>query len=124
MTWKERPFSNRKSKGPDMTHSSFVRALCTAVLWSGLAYAQVTTATFYGVVQDSSGATIPAAKASLINRDTGASRAQVTDSNGEFSFQFVPVGVYTLRIEASGFKTWENVQVELRAAQQVRQVYV
>src|SRR5204863_5958100 len=76
------------------------------------------------VVQDSSGATVPVAKTSLINQDTGATRVQVTDSNGEFGFQFVPVGVYTLRIEAPGFKTWESVHVELRAAQQVRTVYI
>src|SRR5204863_8699027 len=119
MTWGVRPFSSRKLKGPEMTHSSFVRALCTAVLWSGLAHAQVTTATFYGVVQDSSGATVPAAKASLINQDTGGARVQVTDSKGEFGFQFVPVGTYTLKLEAQGFQTWEGTGNELGSAQQV-----
>src|SRR5437016_9078234 len=96
-----------------MTHSLFVRVLWTVVLLSGLAHAQVTTATFYGVVQDSSGGALPAAKVSLINQDTGATRVQTTDSNGEFGFQFVPVGKYTLRLEAAGFQTWEGTGNEL-----------
>src|SRR5881628_2919538 len=107
-----------------MTYFSFVRISWTAVVLSGLAHAQVTTATFYGVVQYSSGAIVPAAKASLINQDTRATRVQVTDSKGEFGFQFVPVGTYTLRLEAQGFQTWEGTGNELGSAQQVRQVYV
>src|SRR6266508_1133194 len=86
--------------------------------------AQVTTATVYGVVQDSSGAVIPGAKASLINLDAGGVREQIADSNGEFGFPFVPVGTYTVRIEAPGFQTLESANTELRAAQQVRKVYV
>src|SRR5436309_1513344 len=101
------------------------RAWFVLVLWMVAAvHAQVTTATFYGVVQDSSGAVIPRAKVSLINQDTGAVREQTTDPNGEFGFQFVPVGAYTLRLAAQGFQTWEGTNNELGAAQQVRKVYV
>src|SRR4051812_38040034 len=107
-TWMGRRFSKHKSRGPEMTHISFLRALCIAVFLSGLALAQVTTATFYGVVQDSSGAMVPATKATLINQETGATRVQITDSKGEFGFQFVPVGTYTLRLEAQGFQTWKG----------------
>ncbi|MEO7653974.1 MAG: TonB-dependent receptor, partial [Bryobacteraceae bacterium] len=88
------------------------------------ANSQVTTATFYGVVQDSSGAAIPGAKVSLLNRDTGATRDQIGDPGGEFGFQFLPVGSYTLRIEAPGFQTYEAVGNELGAGQQIRKVYV
>lgn len=92
-------------------------------LLAGAAHAQVTTATVYGVVQDLSGAIVPAAKVSLTSQDTGAVRAQITDSNGEFGFPFVPVGAYTLRIEALGFQIWESKDIELRATQQSRKAH-
>ena len=88
------------------------------------ASAQVTTATVYGTVEDSTGAVVAGAKATLLNEGTDSSRTSTADSSGEFSFAFVPVGVYTLRIEAPGFKTWESRHIELGAAQQVRKVYV
>src|SRR5258706_11460712 len=66
--------------------------------------AQVTTATLYGIVTDSTGAAVPGATAALTNQDTGSSMAKTTDSAGEFIFDFVHVGKYTLRIEAKRFK--------------------
>ena len=90
---------------------------------AGTLHAQVTTATFYGVVHDSSGAVVPRAMATLTNERTGAVRTLAADPQGEFGFQFVPVGVYTLRIEATGFRTWETAHIELGAGHQVRKVY-
>lgn len=86
--------------------------------------AQVTTATFYGTVQDPTGATLPGAQITLTQTETGAVRSQVTSSTGEFSFQFLPVGTYKLRIMANGFRTLESTGIELGAAQQARQTYV
>ncbi len=101
-----------------------VALLIGIVVLAASANAQVTTATFYGVVQDPTGAIMPEAKVSLLNQDTGVGREQIADSNGEFGFQFLPVGVYILRIEAPGFQTYEGAGNELRAGQQVRKVYV
>src|SRR5260370_29845084 len=67
--------------------------------------AQVTTATFYGIVTDASGATVPGASATLTEQNTGSVTSKNTDGAGEFAFDFVHVGTYTLRIEAKGFKT-------------------
>jgi hypothetical protein len=92
------------------------------VLLCSAAVAQVTTATFYGAAEDPTGAVIPAVKVTLVNQETGAVRELVTDSGGEFGFQFVPVGVYTLRLERPGFQTHEARDIGLSAAQQVRRV--
>ncbi len=89
------------------------------VVWS-----QVTTATYYGVVRDPSDAVIPNAEVTLIHESTGASRLQHVDASGEFAFQFLPVGDYTLHITAPGFKTFEIRGLELRAAQQARRTFV
>ncbi len=90
----------------------------------GAAWSQVTTATYYGVVRDPSDAVILNAEVTLIHESTGASRLQHVDASGEFAFQFLPVGDYTLRITAPGFKTFEIRGLELRAAQQARRTFV
>lgn len=88
------------------------------------ASAQVTTATLYGVVMDSTGAVVPNAAATLTNEQTSATFRKVTDTVGEFQLDFVPAGTYTLRIEAPGFKAYEGKGVALTAGQQARQTYV
>jgi hypothetical protein len=85
--------------------------------------AQVTTATFYGIVKDPTGAIIPGAQATLVNEGTGAIRDQIVGSTGEFAFQFLPVGTYLLKIEAQGFKAYQMKGIQLGAGQQVRQAY-
>ncbi len=103
---------------------TFLTAGFSVAVLAGMATAQVTTATFYGLVRDPSGAVIPSGMATLTHESTQAGRQQRIDSTGEFGFQFLSVGSYTLRIEAPGFKTYESRGLELRAAQQARQSFV
>src|SRR6266498_2578519 len=97
--------------------------LLTAAFLLGCAVmtAQVTTATFYGTVTDSTGAAIPAAAVTLLHEGTGATLTRTTDANGEFGFDFLRVGAYTLRLEAKGFKQYESKGIELVSGQAVRQ---
>ncbi|MGH8244870.1 MAG: carboxypeptidase regulatory-like domain-containing protein, partial [Gammaproteobacteria bacterium] len=99
-----------------------VRLLALSVLGLDL-MAQVTTATFYGIVTDSTGATVPGASVTLLHEETNATQSRPTDTSGEFVFNFLRVGRYTLRIEARGFKKFENPGIELVGAQNVRQTY-
>jgi carboxypeptidase family protein len=85
------------------------------------ALAQVTSATLYGIVNDPSGAVIPGAEVTLINEGTSATLKAVSDDAGEFVFNFVPAGRYTLKISLPGFKTLESKNMELGAAQNIRQ---
>lgn len=95
-----------------------VFSICAATV-SG----QVTTATFYGIVTDPTGAVIPGAAATLTHEGTGATATRTTDAAGEFVFDFLRVGSYTLRIEASGFKRYESKGIDLASAQTVRQAF-
>ncbi len=85
--------------------------------------AQVTTATVYGIVTDQSAATVPGATITLRNDGTAATFRKISDKSGEFGFEFLPTGNYTLRIEGSGFKALETTGITLTAGQQTRQTY-
>jgi len=85
--------------------------------------AQVTTATMYGIVTDSTGARVPAAAVTLVHEDTNVNLNRVADDAGEFEFNFLRVGNYRVRIEAKGFKRYENTGIELTAAQSMRQTF-
>jgi hypothetical protein len=104
----------------------YARALSTAAILLALPAlrAQVTTATFYGIVADPSGAVVAGAEATLTNEGTQSILKQTTDSSGEFAFNFVPAGFYTLRIQASGFKVSLSKGIPLSAAESLRRTYV
>jgi len=55
-------------------------------------------------VKDSSGALISSAKLTLVNIATNAKLEATSDSNGEFQFLQLSPAVYSLDVEASGFK--------------------
>ena len=87
------------------------------------AVAQVTTATLYGIVRDSSGSLLPGATVTLVHDETSSSRTALTDAMGEFAVSALPVGSYTLKIELQGFKTHETRNLLLTAGQTARQSY-
>src|SRR5215472_7736882 len=85
------------------------------VVGSTVALAQRTAATFAGIVQDSSGAVLPGVEASLTNEGTSTVLQSVTNETGEFLFDFVPPGTYTLKLALSGFKAYESRGMPLGA---------
>ncbi len=48
---------------------------------------------------------------------------KTTGATGEFQFDFLRVGVYTLSIEMQGFKRFESSNLDLVAGQNVRQSF-
>jgi len=56
-----------------------------------------------GSVQDSSGAAVPGAKIVLTGTDTGFKREMVATSSGDYSFQDLPLGNYSVEVNAGGF---------------------
>ena len=95
----------------------------TFVLSSVNAPAQVTTATLYGVVQDSSGAILPGVNVVVTHQGTNLMRETVSDPRGEFALPALPAGPYAIKIELAGFKTYESRGLTLSAGQTVRQTY-
>ena len=98
--------------------------LCVPLLvLTGMLHGQVTTATFHGIVADSSGARIPGAKVTFLHEGTASMSQKTVDAAGEFTFDFLRVGSYTIRIEAPGFKTYTATETELAAGQTVRRTF-
>ena len=95
----------------------------TLVLSSEAIRAQVTTATLYGVVQDSSGAILPGVNVVVTHQGTNLTRETVSDARGEFALPALPAGPYAIKIELTGFKTYESRGLTLSAGQTIRQTY-
>ena len=100
--------------------ASFLLAL--AIFCADVAWGQVTTATVYGTVTDASGGVIPGATVTLIHEATQATIIDESDGGGDFQFDFVRVGLYTMSIEAPGFKRFQS-SMELTGGQQVRRSF-
>ena len=67
-------------------------------------HAQVLYGSIVGAVVDPSGAAVPKAAVTVINRETGATRDAVTDEGGRYSIVNVLPGTYDLKISAPGFR--------------------
>src|SRR5437867_2859577 len=85
------------------------------------AWAQFDTASVVGTVKDSSGATVPDAKVTLTNTETGVSVARTTGQDGGYEFVTVKPGIYVVTAEKSGFAIalMDNVQVQVAARMRV-----
>jgi hypothetical protein len=76
---------------------------------------QVTaSARLQGTIVDKSQAVIgDKAEVTLTNKDTGFSRTTKTNNTGEYRFESVPAGVYTLKVTAPGFSNAEAKNVSI-----------
>jgi outer membrane receptor protein involved in Fe transport len=72
---------------------------------AAVALAQVGDAELSGIVTDPSGAPVASAKLSLINEDSGVSRALPADAEGRYRFPALAPGRYSLKVEAAGFRS-------------------
>ena len=78
----------------------FAAALAMAVM----AWGQGATGTIIGNVTDPSGAAIIGAKVTATNTGTGAHTNTATNDTGSYQFVDMPTGLYTITIEATGFR--------------------
>jgi len=89
--------------------------LVAALLATSSALAQ-STATVQGTVTDSKGAVLPNATVVVRNRSTSTERTTQTDNDGNYQIAALPVGVYSVEVRSSGFKTQVADSVRLEVA--------
>jgi hypothetical protein len=70
-----------------------------------------------GTVQDSTGAVVSGAKLSLTGTDTGSKKETVSSSSGDYSFQDLPLGLYSIVIDAPGFGTKKIDSIKVTVGQ-------
>ncbi|MFB3853190.1 MAG: carboxypeptidase regulatory-like domain-containing protein [Vicinamibacterales bacterium] len=72
------------------------------------AAAQGTTSRLVGTVVDSTGGVLPGATVTLTNDGTGVSFTTFTTDTGTYVFEAVQSGLYTVKVEMQGFKTFST----------------
>ncbi len=80
-------------------------------------YAAEPTGTIAGNVTDPSGAALVGAKITATNLNTGLSRETTSASDGGYVFPLLPVGSYSISVQAPGFRRFEQKGIDVRADQ-------
>ncbi|MBM3786793.1 MAG: carboxypeptidase regulatory-like domain-containing protein [Acidobacteria bacterium] len=77
------------------------------------AYAQVLYGSLTGNATDSSDAAVPRAEVTITNKQTGATRAALTNESGSYSVPTLQAGLYSVRIVKQGFRASVEGSVEI-----------
>jgi Carboxypeptidase regulatory-like domain len=70
-----------------------------------------TTSAIVGQVRDTSNAVVTGAIVTITNPGTGLKRSAKTDDSGRFNFSQLKPGIYSVKVEASGFEPRQNNSV-------------
>ena len=84
------------------------------------AFAQGDRGTITGTVTDPTGAVIPNANVQLTNSETSAVYQVATTSTGNYTLANLPVGTYTLTVDATGFKKFDRPGLVVQVAETAR----
>jgi len=91
-------------------------ALSLALI-AATAQAQVTTGTVKGVVTDPNGAVVAGAKVTITRKSTSEAKETTTSDSGNFQFDQLQPGDYTITVEAANFKKAEVNDVTVQLGQ-------
>src|SRR5215467_2319580 len=83
-------------------------------------YGQQATARIMGTVFDPSSAIIAGAVVTVTSAATSQQRSAQTSSSGEYSIPFLPIGEYTVMVQAPGFQPKSLQGVILQVDQEAR----
>src|ERR1051326_1977603 len=98
-----------------MKHSCVVALLACPAL--ATLSGQEFRATITGHVTDQSGAAVPNVAVQLKNLGTNEAASATTDSTGNYTIPFLRPGLYTITVEAAGFKKYVRGDVTLNVGQ-------
>jgi len=96
-----------------------IAGLCLAACAAWTAFAQG-TGTIAGTVSDPTGAAVPNATVTATLEERATTRTAPVNAEGQYVLTLLPVGTYTIRVEAAGFKTFSQQGIGLTSNQNVR----
>ncbi len=91
----------------------FLFASLLGLILSPALHAQA-TGSFSGNVLDKSGSAIPGATITATSQGTGLARNTQSDPAGHYLLPLLPVGTYTVKVDASGFQSAESKDLRLQ----------
>lgn len=91
----------------------FLPLLSILIFVTSAAWGQVTTGSLAGSVTDPAGSVVPGAKVEVKNMSTGVSTDLRTNEAGVFKAAFLNPGKYEVRVEVSGFKSYEAKDLDV-----------
>src|SRR6478672_7845816 len=97
------------------------KGLVLLVALAGAAFGQIDTGSIVGTVRDSSGASIPNAAITLTNKATNVTLNTASNDAGEYQFNALHPGSYSLKAVVSGFSAqqFSDVQIDVQTRQSV-----
>src|SRR5439155_4119725 len=93
-----------------------VACLALVTFFTGISSAQDYRARVQGVITDSTEAVLVGARITLLNTNTGVSAIKTSNASGQYVFDFVEPGTYTVTVEQTGFSKFveQNILVQVR----------
>ncbi|MBL8219117.1 MAG: carboxypeptidase regulatory-like domain-containing protein, partial [Bryobacterales bacterium] len=99
----------------------FGKTLLLSSLLTALSFGQNVTGNIVGTVRDASGAIVPTATVAVSNEGTGIETKAQANSGGDFTVPGLPAGTYTVRVEATGFRSSQAKGLVLLPNRSLRQ---
>jgi len=78
------------------------------------------TGSLYGTVADPAGGLVPDARVTATSAERGNVRTAVSNERGEWVMTLLPLGTYAVKVEAPGFKNFEQKDISLASEQNVK----
>lgn len=109
-------FERIRRSGRHLT--GFALILTAFVLVAGEAHAQLTTATLAGTITDPSGAVVSGATVTVVNGNTHYAAKAISNASGGYRIDLLPIGTYSMTVEAPGFKKYVQANITLSVNQE------
>src|SRR5262249_47494001 len=109
----ERNFMDREKMSTQQRYLALAIIACLFLMTVSL-WGQVTSsASLQGTVVDKAQAVVVKADVTITNKETGATRTTKAGDAGEYRFDLLPAGIYTIKAVAAGFSAAEAKDVEV-----------
>ena len=97
--------------------------LVLAMLAASMCFAQVGTGRLDGGVVDATGGVMAGARVTAVHQATQSKTETITNTDGNFVFPSLQAGLYTISVEAKGFRTMVVAGLEINIATSVSQKF-
>ena len=85
-------------------------------MFSPCLWGQASTGSLLGRITDGTGAVLPNARISVLNTETNVHYDSVSNSAGDYLVPYLTPGTYELKVEASGFKSYQRPGIGIQQA--------